>query len=63
MTDEQLAINAQMLLQNKGGNLSDRQMEFAQDIVSTYQLSMQLAEWEKQYSKGAPASPPSGELK
>jgi hypothetical protein len=51
------------LLQNKGGNLSDRQMEFAQDIVSTYQLSMQLAEWEKQYSKGAPAPPANGELK
>jgi len=56
MTDEQLAINAQMIMQSKGGNLSDRQMEFAQDILSTYQLTMQITEWEKQYgSKGAPA--------
>jgi len=62
-TDEQLAINAQMLMQGKGGNLSDRQMKFTQDILSTYQLSMQLAEWEKQYSKGAPPPPAKGELK
>ena len=56
MTDEQLAINAQMVMQNKGGNLADRQLEFAQDILSTYQLTMQIADWEKQYgSKGAPA--------
>jgi len=54
LSDEQLAINAQMIMQNKGGNLSDRQIEFAQDILSTYQLTMQIAEWEKQYgSKGA----------
>lgn len=56
MQDEQLAINAQMVLQNKGGNLSDRQMEFAQDIISSYQLLMQLNDWEKQYgAKTAPA--------
>jgi hypothetical protein len=54
ISDEQLAINAQMIMQNKGGNLSDKQVEFAQDILSTYQLTMQIAEWEKQYgSKGA----------
>jgi hypothetical protein len=52
--DEQLAINAQMLLQGKGGNLSDRQAEFAQDILSSYQMLMQLTDWEKQYAKGAP---------
>ena len=53
--DEQLAVNAQMLLQGKGGNLSDRQAEFAQDILSSYQMLMQLTDWEKQYAKGAPA--------
>ncbi|HXB90722.1 MAG TPA: hypothetical protein VNU72_00470, partial [Puia sp.] len=59
MPDEQLAINAQMALQGKGGNLSDRQMEFAQDILSTYQMVLQMADWEKQYSKGAnPAGSP-----
>ena len=55
MPDEQLAINAQMVTQNKGGNLSDRQMQFAQDIISTYQILMQITEWEKQYVHGAPA--------
>jgi hypothetical protein len=63
MTDEQLAINAEMLLQNKGGNLSDKQMEFVQDIMSTYQLIDQLNRWEKQYSKGAPAPPGTTPLK
>ena len=64
MTDEQLAINAQMLMQNKGGNLSTLQAEwFAQDILSTYQLIMQLDQWEKQYSKGAPAPPGAAPLK
>ncbi|HWK04219.1 MAG TPA: DUF2723 domain-containing protein [Puia sp.] len=55
MTDEQLAINAQMLLQGKGGNLTDKQAQFAQDILSTYQMMMQMGDWEKQYSKGTPA--------
>ena len=57
MGDEQLAINAQMLMQGKGGNLNDRQAEFAQDILSAYQMLMQLTEWEKQYSKGTPPPP------
>jgi hypothetical protein len=55
LPNEQLAINAQMLLQGKGGNLSDRQAAFAQDILSSYQLLMQMNEWEKQYNKGTPA--------
>jgi transmembrane protein TMEM260 (protein O-mannosyltransferase) len=55
MTDEQLAINAQMVTQNKGGNLSDRQMPFAQDILSSFQMLMQMNEWQKQYVKNAPA--------
>jgi hypothetical protein len=59
MPDEQLAINAQMAMQGKGGNLSDRQMEFAQDIMYTYQMLSQMAEWERQYSKSAtPAGGP-----
>jgi len=57
MTDEQLAINAQMVVQGKGGNLSDRQQEFAQDILSAYQLSIQLANGRRQYAKGTPAPP------
>jgi hypothetical protein len=63
MSDEQLAINAQMLLQNKGGSLSDRQVELAQDIMSTYQLLMQLNTWEKQYSKSPSPGPGTTPLK
>jgi hypothetical protein len=49
ITDEQLAINANMVVQNKGGNLSDLQAKyFAQDIVSTFRMQMQLAQWENQ---------------
>jgi hypothetical protein len=48
MSDENLAINANMVLQNKGGNLSDIQTKyFAQDILSTYRMLMQLSAWEK----------------
>jgi hypothetical protein len=49
LPDEQLAINANMIVQNKGGNLSDVQAKyFAQDILSTYRMLMQLQEWDKQ---------------
>ena len=63
MTDEQLAMNAQMHLQKKGGNLNEQQFDFAQDIMSTFQLLYQMSEWEKQYSKGASGSPGNTPLK
>jgi hypothetical protein len=50
MPNEQLAINAQMLIQGKGGNLSDKQAGYAQDISSSYQMLLQLDEWQKQFS-------------
>jgi hypothetical protein len=49
MSDEQLAVNAQMTKQQKGGNLSDKQGEFIDDILSTFQMTQNLADWEKQY--------------
>jgi len=58
MRDEELAANAQMMLQGKGGNLSDRQARFAQDILSTYQLLMQMDLWDKQYNGHPAAKPP-----
>jgi hypothetical protein len=51
MPNEQMAIQAQMLLQGKGGNLADKQMDFASDIVSSYQMLMQMDEWDRQYNK------------
>ncbi|HVS97298.1 MAG TPA: DUF2723 domain-containing protein [Puia sp.] len=56
MSNEQLAINAQMARQNKGGNLSDKQGEFVDDILSSYQLLLQLDDWDKQF--GGKAKPP-----
>ncbi len=60
MPDEQMAINAQMTIQNKGGNLSERQMEFASDILSSYQMLMQMTDWEKQYVTGPSSTPEKG---
>jgi len=51
--NEQLAINAQMVVQNKGGNLSDKQVGYAQDILSSYQLLLELEDWDKQFGSGA----------
>jgi hypothetical protein len=48
MTDEQLAISAQQAMQGKPNNLSDKQQEFAQDILSTYSLLMQINQLEHQ---------------
>jgi hypothetical protein len=56
MSNEQLAINAQMAMQNKGGNLSSRQIGFSSDIVSSFQMLLQLDEWDKQFG-GALKSP------
>jgi len=52
ISDEQLATNAYMLLQGKGGNLSDKQQQFVQDIFTTYQMLMRMSDWEKQYVPG-----------
>jgi hypothetical protein len=40
--NEQLAVNAQMAAQNKGGNLNDRQIGYTQDILSSFQMLRQL---------------------
>ena len=55
LSNQQLAMEAAGLLNNKGGNLSDKQRTFAYDILSTYQLLEQLKMWESQY-KVAPAA-------
>jgi hypothetical protein len=50
--NESLAMNAMGYLNNKGGILSEKQEVFAQDIVSSYQMLMQMADWEKQFGGG-----------
>jgi hypothetical protein len=56
MNNEQLAMQAAGILNNKGGNLSDKQRTFAYDILSSYQLLEQLKQWEQQYKVGPPAA-------
>ncbi len=53
-SDDQLGQNAYMLLQGKGGTLSDRQMQFTQDIFTTYRMLMQIDQMDKQFN-GKPA--------
>jgi len=53
-SDDQLATNAYMILQGKGGTLSDRQQEFTQDIFTTYRMLMQIDQMDKQYSAKPP---------
>ena len=50
-SDDQLATNAYMILQGKGGNLSDRQMQFTQDIFTSYRMLMQIDQMDKQFSR------------
>ncbi len=53
-SDDQLATNAYMMLQGKGGQLSDRQQQFTQDIFTTYRMLLQIDQMDKQFS-GKPA--------
>jgi hypothetical protein len=46
-SDEELAKNAYTLMQGGGAALSNHQVSFANDILSSFQLLNQLNEWEK----------------
>jgi hypothetical protein len=52
MNDEQLATIAFQFLQGKGHNLSDNQVAFASDIVSSFQILRQMETWENEQKKG-----------
>src|SRR5450432_1402646 len=54
MTDEQLAMNAEMIRQNKSGNLSEKQGAFIDDILSCYQMQLNMEDWDKQWGSGKP---------
>lgn len=57
MTDEQLANEAYMYLQGKGGNMEGKQSYFAQDIVLSYRMLLQIADMDKQYNHAGLPSP------
>ncbi len=48
-SNEQLAMGAAAILNNQAGNLSERQAGFAYDILSSYQMLMQITQLETQY--------------
>ncbi|WEK34210.1 MAG: DUF2723 domain-containing protein [Candidatus Pseudobacter hemicellulosilyticus] len=63
-TDESLAMAAVQILNGRAADMAPRQMSFLHDIYSTYQMIMQLNEWEKQFSGkgGNPLELSTGEL-
>lgn len=57
LSNEAMAMQAAAIMNNKGGNLSDKQYPFVQDILSSYQMLMQLTDWEKQFKPGGAGNP------
>ncbi|HXB90636.1 MAG TPA: hypothetical protein VNU72_00040, partial [Puia sp.] len=53
LPNEQLAINAQMFSQGKGGNLSEQQAGYYDDILSSYQMLLQIDDWNRQFGMGS----------
>jgi len=47
MNEEQMVTTAYNMLQGKGGEMPTRQVSFAFDIVSSWQLLQQMDGWEK----------------
>ncbi|MBL7698576.1 MAG: DUF2723 domain-containing protein [Chitinophagaceae bacterium] len=47
--EDNLASNALAFLRNQNYDLGDKQIEFANDILSSYQLLHQLDEWKNEY--------------
>src|SRR5690606_32598300 len=52
LDNEGLAMNAAGILNNKGGNLSDKQRTFAYDILSSYQILEHIKQLELEYKVG-----------
>lgn len=63
LTNEQMAMQAASILNNKGGMLSDRQNVFAYDIFTSFQFLQQMAEWEIQFKSGVPATETPGTIR
>jgi hypothetical protein len=56
--NEQLAVNAQMAVQGKGGNLNNNQIGYAQDILSSFQMLRQMDDWYKEFAAPPPPVSP-----
>jgi hypothetical protein len=57
MTNEQLAMQAAQLLNNKPGDLSSKQQPFVYDIYTSYQMLREIEAMEQQFSAPRPAAP------
>ena len=55
LNNKDMAMQASLTLNNKGGNLSEKQRAFAYDILSSFQMLEQLQQWKQQYKTGGPA--------
>jgi hypothetical protein len=63
LNNEQMAMQAAAILNNKGGLLSEKQTVFAYDIITSYQFLQQMAQWEIEFKSGIPASETPGTIK
>jgi len=55
MNNEQMAMQAAAILNNKGGVLSEKQSSFAYDIITSFQFLQQMAQWEIEFKSGLPS--------
>jgi hypothetical protein len=53
MNNDQMAMQAAAILNNKGGALSRKQEPFAYDIYTSYQMLDQITQWNTQFGSGA----------
>lgn len=57
-SNEQLAMQAMALINNKGGALPENLYSFAYDIATCYQMLMQIGQFEAQYQPGGAKEAP-----
>jgi Protein of unknown function (DUF2723) len=62
MNNEQMAMQAAAILNNRAGALSDKQSVFAYDIITSFQFLKQMEQWEVEFRSGVPASEIPGAL-
>ena len=62
MNNEQMAMQAAAILNNRAGVLSDKQAVFAYDIITSYQFLQQMGQWELEFKSGVRPSEIPGTL-
>ena len=56
MNNEQMAMQAAAILNNRAGVLSEKQSPFAYDIITSYQFLQQMSQWEVEFKGGVPST-------